>query len=94
MPDLKLTEKGIVNLIKEQQAGILGPSSAWALEFYADPWIAVKNPSAYVVLLRNLLGAGAENLLSQLTKSLYRKVGMDSSRESSLEECIRKIRLN
>jgi hypothetical protein len=93
MSNLKLTDKGILSVIRESLKGILGDSSAWALDFYADPQIALKNPRTYATLVGNVLGGGTERLMTNLIETLYRKVGVEPVAGASLEECIRAIRL-
>jgi hypothetical protein len=92
MPTTKLSNDQILQTMHTSMSRSLGDVSLAGMDFFADPHIALDNPTEYVRIMQSVLGSGAELMLRDVIDSIYRQAGMEPVPGSSLKDCIKTVR--
>jgi hypothetical protein len=92
MPSTKLSNDQILQSMHTSMARSLGEVSLAGMDFFADPHVALDNPTEYTRMLHGVLGSGAELMLREVIDSIYRQAGMEPVPGSSLKDCMNDVR--
>ncbi|MDA4112531.1 MAG: hypothetical protein OK474_00595 [Thaumarchaeota archaeon] len=92
MPSTKLSNDQILQAMHTSMARSLGEVSLAGMDFFADPHVALENPTEYTRMLQAVLGSGAELMLREVIDALYREAGIEPVPGSSLKDCMNTIR--
>jgi hypothetical protein len=92
MPSTKLSNEQIIQTMHASMARSLGEVSLAGMDFFADPHVALDNPTEYVRMLQGVLGSGAELMLRDVIDAVYREAGMESVPGSNLKDCMMTVR--
>jgi hypothetical protein len=92
MPSTKLSNDQILQTMHTSMARSLGEVSLAGMDFFADPHVALDNPTEYTRMLQGVLGSGAELMLRDVIDAVYREAGMEPVPGSSLKDCMATVR--
>jgi hypothetical protein len=92
MPSTKLSNEQILQTMHTSMARSLGEVSLAGMDFFADPHVALDNPTEYTRMLQGVLGSGAELMLRDVIDSVYREAGLEPVPGSSLKDCMATVR--
>jgi hypothetical protein len=92
MPSTKLSNDQILQTMHASMARSLGEVSLAGMDFFADPHVALDNPTEYTRMLQGVLGSGAELMLRDVIDAVYREAGMEPVPGSSLKDCMATVR--
>ena len=92
MPSTKLSNDQILQTMHASMARSLGEVSLAGMDFFADPHVALDNPTEYTRMLQGVLGSGAELMLRDVIDAVYREAGMEPVPGSGLKDCMATVR--
>jgi hypothetical protein len=92
MPTTQLSNEQILQTMHTSMARSLGEVSLAGMDFFADPHVALDNPTEYTRMLQGVLGSGAELMLRDVIDAVYREAGMEPVPGSSLKDCMTTVR--
>lgn len=92
MPSTKLSNEQILQTMHTSMARSLGEVSLAGMDFFADPHVALDNPTEYTRMLQGVLGSGAELMLRDVIDAIYREAGMEPAAGSTLKNCMNAVR--
>ncbi len=78
--------------IDEGYLKVFDPVTLKAVKFYVDSSLAKTNPELYSQALKKIFQDGATQLLSNVTDSLCRLVGIENKEWNSFAECVKVAR--
>ena len=92
MSSTRLSNEQILQTMHTSMARSLGEVSLAGMDFFADPHVALDNPTEYVRMLQGVLGSGAELMLRDVIDAVYREAGKESVPGSNLKDCMMTVR--
>jgi len=81
-------DERIVDSIRLRLAKEFGVTASRAIDFYADAHIALASPEEYAMILLDIFGRGASQILETIILGLGDEFGFETSEATTLGDCI------